>query len=288
MKKIVKIFVCVFAMGTLSFSAFASNYNPYQKHIQTAALKVVESRRTQRVLIQANDYNKYYKHPKEVVWDVDEALIYAFLADGAGTFNDISLKMEVNRNGSMFVTLTPEIGIMANISKQKDIKKRVTTIIKDNEVKSLTTDIEKIKWVYDYVKNNCEYASLIKYKDNSIFNNAWSALFEGPTLCYGYTLLAEAFFNELNIDNIILGGKVFEEGQARAYVEDHGYLYGLHAWNLVKANNKWYHFDVTFGDRGGNVGDYEYLLKGSNSFKNIRDWRSLESLPEIEDEDFIL
>lgn len=266
----------------------ADDRNTYKNDLKEAAVKVVELNREQRVLIQADDYKKYYGSKKEIIWDIDEALTYALLVDEVSAYDNLLFTLEKNSRGSYFVTFKPETGIMKDKSKQKDVEKSVKDIVECEKVKTLKSDFEKVQWVYDYIKKTCSYVRYAGSRAPSTFNNAWSALNEEQTLCHGYTLLAKAFFNEIGIENQVLGGKVFEKGSEKNFSEKYSYFYyEMHAWNLVKVDGKWYHFDVTFGDNSSEKEPYFYMLKGSDSFKDIRTWMSLEPLPEIESSDYI-
>ena len=81
--------------------------------------------------------------------------------------------------------------------------------------------------VHDYLVNNIEY-------DSGITNfTAYSALFEGTTVCQGYSLLYYKLLTEAGVQCRFITGS--------ANGEDHG-------WNLVKIGDAWYNVDVTWDD----------------------------------------
>lgn len=84
--------------------------------------------------------------------------------------------------------------------------KKIKVLIKDDNVQQIETDYNKIKWVYGYVLENVEYGNLDNVEDASRINNA---LFNGKTRCYEYSTLIKAFLDEFNIDNKLIGGKVY-------------------------------------------------------------------------------
>lgn len=109
------------------------------------------------------------------------------------------------------------------------------------------SEYEKAKYVYEVLIYNVEY-------DLDAENNqtVLSALLGGRTVCKGYACAAQYLLRELGIESVILNGFANNE---------------THAWNCVKLDGEWYHYDVTWGnskyqmpdDSVGKYVDYAYL-----------------------------
>lgn len=92
---------------------------------------------------------------------------------------------------------------------------------------TFSTDIEKVKYVHDYLTNTIDYVY------NSPLNqSAYSALVLGKTVCAGYAKAFQYCMQKLGIP--------------AAYIV--GYAGELHAWNLVKLDGEYYNMDVTWDD----------------------------------------
>lgn len=96
-------------------------------------------------------------------------------------------------------------------------------------------EYQKEKAIHDYIVLNVEYDT--SYTENS----AYAALTKGKTVCQGYSLLAYKMLNRAGIETRIV------EGNAKG---------GLHLWNLVNLEGKWYHLDCTWDDPVSNRDGY--------------------------------
>ncbi len=98
-----------------------------------------------------------------------------------------------------------------------------------------TSDYDKIKYIHDYIINNC------RYNYNAVSNSAaypmsftaYGALVEGSAVCEGYAEAFSLLCNEVGVDALLVTGT----GNG-----------GPHMWNVVKCNGQWYHMDVTWDD----------------------------------------
>lgn len=106
------------------------------------------------------------------------------------------------------------------------------------------SDYEKIKGVHDYVINATSYDM------STELNSPYYALVEGTSACQGYAVLIYKMLTELDIPCRVI------TGTAKG---------GLHAWNIVKLDGKWYNLDATWDDPVGLFGQssmrYNYFLK---------------------------
>lgn len=98
-----------------------------------------------------------------------------------------------------------------------------------------TSDYDKIKYIHDYIINNC------RYNYNAVSNSdayptaftAYGALVEGSAVCEGYAKAFSLLCNEVGVDALLIIGTGGGEP---------------HMWNMVKCNGQWYHMDVTWDD----------------------------------------
>ena len=95
----------------------------------------------------------------------------------------------------------------------------------------LENDMDKIKYVHDYLCNSIDY-------DVEAFNSgnyggklqtAYSAIVEYKTVCAGYARAFAYYMQQLRIPCTVLHGSG-------------------HAWNLVEVDGEWYQMDVTWDD----------------------------------------
>ncbi|WP_165755789.1 transglutaminase domain-containing protein [Ruminiclostridium hungatei] len=103
------------------------------------------------------------------------------------------------------------------------------------------SDYQKEKAIHDYILQNVSY-------DNTLSGyTAYSALYNGLTVCNGYVQLAYRLFNAAGIENMIVKG-IYDSRD--------------HEWNLVKLDNNWYHLDCTLDDSAsatGQMQSYKYF-----------------------------
>lgn len=121
----------------------------------------------------------------------------------------------------------------------------------------ITSDMnshQRVKAIHDYVVENLEYdKELKKY-------TAYEALKSGQAVCQGYTLLTYKLLKGAGIENRIVEGVA--GGQ-------------LHAWNLVRLENRWYHLDTTWNDPLSAPKDgirYDYYLQTDVQMRKDHHW----------------
>lgn len=133
---------------------------------------------------------------------------------------------------------------------QKKLDEKAAKIIA--EAKEQPTAYGKIKYIHDWLVNNTKY--VVDENDSSIYI-ADGPLLYGKGVCGGYS----AAFNRL----------------ALALGFDCIYVYnGIHAWNKIKLDGKWYNVDVTWDDMdmyGDNDIYYTHFLKSDETFEQIEE-----------------
>ena len=151
---------------------------------------------------------------------------------------------------SKYNSLTKRIDININRKyteeEKKEIDNKLNEIVNNLNINSYSSLEEKIKVFHDYIVNTNKYDKL-KESGNSTYNSdtAIGTLFEGYSVCSGYSDTMALFLNKLNLDNVIV-------------ITDN------HAWNAVKINDKWLHIDITWDDpitsNNSDILSHEYFL----------------------------
>ena len=100
------------------------------------------------------------------------------------------------------------------------------------------TEIEKIKTLHDWVCANTVYDM---NDENNLANHVDSAVFfDGMAVCEGYAKAFNLLLHEAGIETCLVHN-------------------GVHAWNVVKVDGKWFHIDTTWDD--GEPYGYYWFLK---------------------------
>ncbi len=138
--------------------------------------------------------------------------------------------------------------------------------ILDKIIKPGMTEKQKVKAVHDYMVVNYKYDMDFEvglygtdtYAFHGLLNN-------GTGVCQAYAELFYLFMSYIDIECIFVGG--WAKGASGEY--------GLHAWNVVYADDGYYHVDVTFDDPvpdSGSKISYDYFLKTDDEMAIDHDW----------------
>ncbi|MCG7336504.1 DUF5050 domain-containing protein [Sporosarcina sp. ACRSM] len=124
------------------------------------------------------------------------------------------------------------------------------------------SDFDKVKAVHDYLVLNTayDYANQQKKTIPADSYTAHGALLGELAVCDGYTKAAQLLLNRLGIENHYVVG----------HIKD-----GLHSWNQVKLNGKYYFMDITWDDPVPNkpgVVSYDYFLVTSDQLRKDHTW----------------
>ncbi len=128
---------------------------------------------------------------------------------------------------------------------------KVDAIIENNTEESMTEQ-QKVKALHDYLVINSKYDA--SYEDNAINmpHYAVTIIFEGHGVCDGYAESFKILMNGAGIECKVIYGDT---------------PYGLHAWNQVKIDGKWYNMDVTWDDPdSGKRISYDYYCLPDSKF----------------------
>ncbi len=126
------------------------------------------------------------------------------------------------------------------------IDKKINSIINELNINDYSNVEDKIKAFHDYIANTNKYD---KNKESglSTYNSdtAIGTLFEGYSICSGYTDTLAIFLSKIGLDNVKIAND-------------------KHTWNVVKINNKWKHIDLTWDDpitdTNEDIITYDYFL----------------------------
>lgn len=113
-------------------------------------------------------------------------------------------------------------------------------------IPSGATDYERVKCVYEYLSNNVTYSFDVDDSQSPV-----ELFTDGKAMCWGYAATAQFIFQEMGIKSAIVTG-ITDENEN-------------HAWNIVKIDGSWYHFDATFaGTREDKSQGIEYKYMAMN------------------------
>ncbi len=121
---------------------------------------------------------------------------------------------------------------------------RVYSLYIDN----CSSDYDKVKAAHDYIIKNCVYNKEAVDNDSLVDDDfsVYGALVKGVAVCEGYAKAFKMLMDIAGIDCIMVTGTVGEDEV-------------LHAWNMVKLKDDWYHVDVTFDDPYPETSEIVYL-----------------------------
>ena len=176
----------------------------------------------------------YYcdKNYKSCINDIKEisedANVFSYVNQLVHPYNSFK---EINSKYNK-ITRRVDIDIKKKYSKT-DIEKidnKMNEIIDELNINNYSNIEDKIRVFHDYLASTNVYDK-DKESNTSKYNSdtAIGTLFEGHSICSGYSDTLAIYLNKLGLDNI----KVISD---------------KHAWNAVKLNNAWYHIDLTWDD----------------------------------------
>lgn len=159
--------------------------------------------------------------------------------------------------------------IVSNYNSDGRIDVEVTKKYSNEEIESIDDEIDniideiginntkslrnKIRLFHDYIASMNVYDSDKENGDsNYMSDKAIGTLFEGHSICSGYTDTLSLFLDKINVENY----KIATDE---------------HTWNAILINNKWYHVDLTWDDpitsTGDNIIQYDYFMVTTDELK---------------------
>jgi hypothetical protein len=134
------------------------------------------------------------------------------------------------------------------------IDNKINDIINELNINDYKSTTDKIKVFHDYIAKTNKYDTLKEDNfSNYNSNTAIGTLFEGYSICSGYTDTMAIFLTKIGLENVRIANE-------------------NHTWNAVKINNTWKHIDLTWDDPVTNTGEdiimYDYFLISTNELLN--------------------
>jgi len=138
--------------------------------------------------------------------------------------------------------------------QNQEVKNKIDDLVA--EASKLTTDVDRLKFLNNYIVDNCEYSNAAT-KNPSKYANAFTTygcLIEGSAVCEGYANAVMLFCEKLNIPCVKVLGTANGSN---------------HVWNSVYINDRWWMLDITFNDPNNKKDEsdrYKYFLLDVDAF----------------------
>ncbi|MCH4887576.1 hypothetical protein EZV73_08330 [Acidaminobacter sp. JC074] len=146
------------------------------------------------------------------------------------------------------------------------VELQVEDILEELDLES-ASDVEKIKAIHDYLATHILYDPdpIAENDYKEISHTAYGALIDGVAVCDGYAEAFKYLLDKVGVENVLIFGEVDEEGDFTGEVN--------HAWNLIKVDETYKHYDLTWDDDDvNNRVLYEFYNKNSNFFDDTHRW----------------
>ncbi|MBR1751252.1 MAG: hypothetical protein IJ740_10315 [Ruminococcus sp.] len=169
-----------------------------------------------------------------------------------------TLDYSVQRNDGVFdytVKLTP---VYYTTKKQEQaVDDKVSEILLSLDIDDNTSDYEKIKRIYSYVKTTTSFDVIhIKNENHHLRSTAYSALVYHTAACQGYAAALYRLMRQAGIDcRVITGMSTSPATNISEY----------HAWNKVYISGEWKNIDVTWDSVNQNS---DCFLISDDDFEN--------------------
>jgi len=224
------------------------------------------------VVVQINPSGNIFIAPtdeKGISDDVFTGFGYLKFADGVeyvGSFDDWS-----RLGDGLYYAPEDENDMQSNLMDQ------LANEIIEEIITEDMTDTVKVKVIHDYLANHILYDPnpIAKNDFKDISHTAYGALIDGVAVCDGYAEAYKYLLDKVNIENVLIFGESDEEGNFEGAVN--------HAWNLVKLDGVFDHYDLTWADDDtNNVVMYDFYKKDSTFFNATHHWEESSYLKYIE------
>ena len=175
---------------------------------------------------------------------------YALLADHPELINYSGFSWKYYDN-KFTLTLDFSVGnfVKAYIGETR-IKRIISNIKEDTKDMS---DLEKIKYVYEWIGTNNTYDTVFTYssKNQSIYN----VFMNKNAVCAGFAKASAVIFQNIGITAYTITGEST----------------GPHMWNIINYNDKWYFYDSTVatGRKEGSSSYYDGLRQEYMNFYSV-------------------
>ncbi|MBP3761454.1 MAG: lasso peptide biosynthesis protein [Ruminococcus sp.] len=165
-----------------------------------------------------------------------------------------SFKQENDRN---YYTVCIYPDYYTTAEQENQVSEKINQVISGFD-KNIS-DYEKVREVYDYIKNRVQFDDIHKNNPNHhIKSTSFGAIIYGQAVCQGYAVLMYRMLREIGIDSRVITGMAKDDENEE-----------FHAWNIACIDGVYYNIDITWDDQNNNE---EYFLKSDEDFPlHIRD-----------------
>ena len=196
--------------------------------------------------------DKSYKKCIDDINKLDESnTAFSFINQLVKVFNSYSTIESTYLNGRVDIKINKKY----SNNDIKRINNEINRIIEELHINDYEDVKDKIKIFHDYIASTNTYDNEKADNNDNTYHSdtAIGTLFEGKSICSGYTDTMSIFLDKLNIPNTRVATKE-------------------HVWNALYYNNKWIHIDLTWDDpvsSSDNVILYNYFMIDTNKLQEI-------------------
>ena len=196
--------------------------------------------------------DKSYKKCIDDINKLDESnTAFSYINQLVKVFNSYSTIESTYLNGRVDIKINKKY----SNNDIKRINNEINRIIEELHINDYEDVKDKIKIFHDYIASTNTYDNEKADNDDNTYHSdtAIGTLFEGKSICSGYTDTMSIFLDKLNIPNTRVATKE-------------------HVWNALYYNNKWMHIDLTWDDpvsSSDNVILYNYFMIDTNKLQEI-------------------
>ncbi|MBQ4119252.1 MAG: leucine-rich repeat protein [Clostridia bacterium] len=179
----------------------------------------------------------------------DEGDYLRWVYEHIGTVDD---QVYYSTDGQYYYYHFPLEFIYYTTRAQEDaLDAKIDEVIESFDFDAFSTPKQKTDTIYKFITKNVTYdydnLNISSYK---LKYTAYAALINGTAVCQGYATLFYRLAKECGLETRVITGKSRNQN---------------HAWNIVKIGSYYYYLDSTW-DAGEEEVNYQYYLKGSDSF----------------------
>lgn len=214
---------------------------------------------TRFLKVDVSDLNVKVKDLKKALANKsDKEFPYLKISELYGDITDL----ESDAREARALNTVFEIEYNVSNAQRMAVEKKMDAWIAKN-IKEKDTDYIKVKKIHDYIMKNTVYIQGNgKTKNGYSVYSGIGVLMDGQGVCNGYTEAFQMLAKKVGLKSYKVIGQ--KQGEIDPNI--------LHAWNLVKINNNYYHLDITWDDTGD--GPYKYFLKSDKQMLKTHMWET--------------
>ncbi len=237
---------------SLNKQTYREQLNSKEKKAYDVLMTMVQNG-TKRVICNFElDFDGFMNAHNAVLYDHPELF---YIRCFGISYCDISGKSCVYEATVVYDDNMLSIGIDKAIA---DVKKAAEPMMK--EVRKKTSDIDKVKYIFDTLVTTVKYTDNVDTCKNS--QNVYSSIVTKDTVCAGFSRAFQYYCYQLGIECSYL-------------------MSCYHAWNLLNLEGEYYYVDVTWGapNKNNSAIDYKYFNYNDALEKKMAKRFDLDVLP---------